>query len=66
MDEGGGEVAVTGEEEGGEVSRIPLFYDLPSDNTPTLLSQEWAITSPLHLAAFNGNLPQLQEALKES
>ena len=31
MDEGGGEVAVTGEEEGGEVSRIPLFYDLPSD-----------------------------------
>ncbi|CAI8012132.1 Inversin, partial [Geodia barretti] len=27
--------------------------------------EEWAITSPLHLAAYSGDLSQLQEALKE-
>ena len=71
MEEGGGDVEVTGEEEQGEVGcvRYTVLLGTEPTNTPLMHTptlQEWVITSPLHLAAYAGDIPQLQEALKDS
>lgn len=64
MAEDGGEIVVVeGEEQEGEVSGARVLY-ISRDNSALL--QDWALHSPMHLAAYNGELALLQEMLKDS
>ena len=71
MVEGGREVAVVGEEEndavrvGVQAADLACLSSLRKHGVVSLF-QEWVLQSPLHLAAYVGDLARLQETLKDS